>query len=133
MFSRVLMRAEHVNDVFARTWMVWCCIVLFSNLSVKNMAGGVDRDNAKDGEANECIEVDESAEAQAKKALDRMESKRKNNTEPWLELEKLNLEQMVRRAGMIREQGEDESGIKATVDIVNEPAAPKCNIEFIVS
>ena len=34
---------------------------------------------------------------------------------------------------MIREQGEDESGIKLTVDIMNEPTPPRCSIEFIVS
>ena len=91
MFEQIVKRANLERDIFARTMCNWCVAVLFGNVTPNGPV--VEEETTNSTEAD-------------------MKAVRQSYKNTFLQLAIINLENMVRRAAMIREQGEDEDGIK---------------------
>eukprot|EP00392_Amoebophrya_sp_AT5.2_P006240 g6250.t1 len=157
MYEQIIRRTNADPDVFSRTLAVWVCCVMFGNLAVSVAAeggssssstGGGTNSNSQEGQggasgsrggtttgasASSAASASGSTGGRGSQQVGGSSSStagRVNQKATFLELDQLNIEAMVRRAGLIREQGEDDDGIKAVVDLENEPIKPKLNISF---
>ncbi|CAD7957194.1 unnamed protein product [Amoebophrya sp. A120] len=153
MYEQIIRRSNADPDVFSRTLAVWVCNVLFDNLSVSvgqegtSAAGGSTASasgasaSAGAGGQGSTVQVGGSSSSSSSTGANAPNSSATsrqtggasgeiNKKHTFLEVEALNIEAMVRRAGLVRDQGEDDDGIKAVVDLENEPTIPKLNVAF---